>query len=89
MGIKQFNLAALLDFPNVIKPNESNPDSETSNFAAVWTHVLVTKRTYSVPQVVFNLGSTSRIIHSYPFIHFSPFLCRATVLCLKCEDIFL
>ena len=27
MGIKQFNLAALLDFPNVIRPNKSNPDS--------------------------------------------------------------
>ena len=26
MAIKQFNLAALLDFPNVIGPNESNPD---------------------------------------------------------------
>ena len=26
MQIKLFNLAALLDFPNVIRPNESNPD---------------------------------------------------------------
>ena len=32
--IKLFNLAALLDFPNVIKPNESNPDSETSHFVS-------------------------------------------------------
>ena len=28
---------ALLDFPNVVRPNESNPDSETSHFAGVWT----------------------------------------------------
>ena len=33
MGIKWFNRVALLDFPNVIKPNESNPDSKTSHFA--------------------------------------------------------
>ena len=30
MGIKQSNPAALLDFPNVIRPNESNSDRETS-----------------------------------------------------------
>ena len=30
-GIELSNLAALLDFPNVIRPNESNPDSETSH----------------------------------------------------------
>ena len=32
-GIKLFNLAALLDFPNVIGPNESNLDRETRHFA--------------------------------------------------------
>ena len=37
MGIKQSNLAALLDFPNVIRPIESNTDDETSHFAEVWT----------------------------------------------------
>ena len=37
IGIKQYNLEALLDFQNVIGPNESNPDSFTSHFAAVWT----------------------------------------------------
>ena len=36
-GIKRFNLVALLDFPNVIRPNELNPDDETSHFAVVWT----------------------------------------------------
>ena len=36
-GIKQFNFAGLLDFPNVIRPNESNPDDETSHFVAVCT----------------------------------------------------
>ena len=35
MGIKLFNLAALLDFPNVIGPNESNPDRDTSRFCWV------------------------------------------------------
>ena len=35
--IKQSNLAALLDFPSVIRPNGSNPDDETSNFVEVWT----------------------------------------------------
>ena len=29
MGIKQFNPTALLDFPNVIRANELNPDHET------------------------------------------------------------
>ena len=38
MGIKQLNLAALLDFPNVIGPKESNHDRETSCFAVVGTH---------------------------------------------------
>ena len=37
MRINRFNCAALLDFPNVIRPNESNPDTETSHFAAVWS----------------------------------------------------
>ena len=32
MGIIWFNLATLQNFPNVIKPNKSNPDSETNNF---------------------------------------------------------
>ena len=32
MMLKQSNLAALLDFPNVIRPNESNPDDETIYF---------------------------------------------------------
>ena len=36
-GIKLLNLAALLDFPNVIRPNETNPDGATSNVAEVWT----------------------------------------------------
>ena len=27
-GLKRFNLTALLDFPNDIRPNESNPDSK-------------------------------------------------------------
>ena len=36
-GIKQFNRAALLDFPKVIGPKESNPDGETSHFEVVWT----------------------------------------------------
>ena len=31
-GIKLFNLAALLNFPKLIGPNESNPDSETNHF---------------------------------------------------------
>ena len=35
-GIKRSKLAALLDFPNVIRPNESRPDDETSRIAAVW-----------------------------------------------------
>ena len=35
-GIKRFDLAALLDFPSVIRPNESNPDGETTHFVAVW-----------------------------------------------------
>lgn len=30
MGIKQFNIAAFLDHPNVIVPTELNPDCETS-----------------------------------------------------------
>ena len=28
---------ALLDFPNVIRPNESSPNNEISHFVAVWT----------------------------------------------------
>ena len=36
-GIKRSNLASLQDFPNVISPNESNPDDETSHFVVVWT----------------------------------------------------
>ena len=36
MGIKLFNLVAFLDFPNIIRLNESNPDSRTSHFTAVW-----------------------------------------------------
>ena len=36
MGIKQSNLATPLAFPNVIRSNESNPDSATSLFAGVW-----------------------------------------------------
>ena len=36
-GMKRFNLAALLDFPKVIGPNESNSESETSHFSEVWT----------------------------------------------------
>ena len=35
MGIKHFNRAALLGFRNMIGPNESNSDSETSHFAGV------------------------------------------------------
>ena len=31
MGIKRYNLVALLDFPNVIGPKESNPDDETNH----------------------------------------------------------
>ena len=37
MGIKRFNFAAPVDFPNVIGPNESNPDSEKSHFSVVLT----------------------------------------------------
>ena len=37
MELKRFFLVALLDFSNVIRPNGSNPDGETSHFAAVWT----------------------------------------------------
>ena len=33
--IKQSNLVALLDFPKVIRPNESNPDCETTCFVVV------------------------------------------------------
>ena len=36
-GLKRSDLTALLDFPNVLRPDESNPDDETSHFAAVWT----------------------------------------------------
>ena len=39
MGIKQCNVAALPDFPNVIRPNESNPDSVTSHFMGVYKKV--------------------------------------------------
>jgi len=35
MGIKWFNLAAILDFPNVIGPNCSNPDSKISHSVGV------------------------------------------------------
>ena len=35
MGIKNLNQAALLHFANVIGPNCSNSDSETSHFAGV------------------------------------------------------
>lgn len=35
MGIKQFNCVPHLNFPNVIRPNESNFDSETSHFTEV------------------------------------------------------
>ena len=28
---------SLFYFPNVIGPNESNPNSETNHFAVVWT----------------------------------------------------
>ena len=37
MGLKRSNLTALIDFPNVIRRNGSNPDDETSHFAEVWT----------------------------------------------------
>ena len=37
MGMKQFHLAALLDVTNVLRSNESNPNGETSHFAAAWT----------------------------------------------------
>ena len=33
MGIRSFNLAALLDFQNVIGPNGLNSDNELNNFA--------------------------------------------------------
>ena len=36
-GLKRCNLAALLEFPNVIRPNELNPDDERSHYAAFWT----------------------------------------------------
>ena len=38
-GIKQSKLVVLLGFPNVVRPNESNLDSETittNHFAEVW-----------------------------------------------------
>ena len=37
LGFLGSNLAALLCFPNVIRPNGSNPDDETSYFTEVWT----------------------------------------------------
>ena len=45
----QFNWAALLDFPNVIRPNESSPKSETSHFVAVWE----ARKIYTFPQNLF------------------------------------
>ena len=48
-GIKQSHFAALLDFPNVIRPNESNPESETSHFAGVWMHVSDLKKVFLDP----------------------------------------
>ena len=35
MGIERFNLAALLDFQNFIRPNKSNPDSKTNYFVGL------------------------------------------------------
>ena len=52
MGIKQSNRVALLDFPSVIRPNESNPDDETSHFAAVW---MVKKSIHGVTDVTFRM----------------------------------
>ena len=46
--IKQFNQTALLDFPNVILANESNPESETSHFVAVWMLKKMYPPSYSV-----------------------------------------
>ena len=38
MGIKQLNCVALLDFPNVSRPNESNLES---HFAALDAHKMI------------------------------------------------
>ena len=56
MGIKSFNCVALLDFPNVIGPNESNSDSEMTHFMGVVTLKTIYPR-FTAATVAMGTGS--------------------------------
>ena len=55
MGIKWFNRAALLEFPNVIGPNGSNSDSES--FCGLWRSIVTLIHHFTDASVVCTEGN--------------------------------
>lgn len=75
--IQSFNCVALLHFPNVIRPNGSNSDSEMDNFA--W--VLTLPKMYSlIYRCLFhNVSQWEKVFLGCMALHNGPSSCDSTV----------